>query len=177
MQLMLFLAGRSSSCTCQPFKCTTVQCDWSPGLRCVSWGAPRRHFHTSVLLQIKMVLYEGYLGHIPNSNLTAIGVWDYMLCHWNGARFQRTPIKSTWMDFKLQLKKAQVPVAEAGLFICYICWLERLCKKEEKRRYVVMEVQPHPFIIVTPHGHAVPDWESYIYNPCIEQRIWERLEQ
>ena len=43
--------------------------------------------------------------------------------------------------------------------------------KGGEKEYVVMQVQPHPSIVITHLGHAVPEGGSYIYIPCIEQRI------
>ena len=40
-----------------------------------------------------------------------------------------------------------------------------------EKEYVVMQVQPHPYIVITHLGHAVPEGGSYIYIPYIEQRI------
>ena len=49
--------------------------------------------------------------------------------------------------------------------------------KGGEKEYVVMQVQPHTSIVITHLGHAVPEGGSYIYIPCREQRIWERLQQ
>ena len=49
--------------------------------------------------------------------------------------------------------------------------------KEGEKKYVVMQVQPHPSIVITHLGHVVPEGGSYIYIPCIEQQICRWLQQ
>ena len=39
------------------------------------------------------------------------------------------------------------------------------------KKYVVMQVQPHPSVVITHLGHAVLEGGSYIYIPRIELRI------
>ena len=75
------------------------------------------------------------------------------------------------MDFQVHLKKAQLPRAGAGLFTAVSMLVRTPVHKGGEMEYVVMQVQPHPSIVITRPGHAVPEGGSYKYIPCIEQRI------
>ena len=75
------------------------------------------------------------------------------------------------MDFQVHLKKAQLPWAGAGLFIAVSMLVRTLVYEGGEKEYVVMQVQPHPSIVITRLGQVVPEGGSYKYIPSIEQCI------
>ena len=66
------------------------------------------------------------------------------------------------MDFQVHLKKAQLPRAGAGLFFAVSMLVRTIVHKGGEKEYMVMQVQPHPSIVITRLGHAVPEGGSYI---------------